>query len=340
VSRSTGRRKFFTEVRRRGWLVVLSTLVAAAAAWGIGNALPQKSSAEAVLVVRAGGPLAEQPSSSARLAATYAALIPLDSKVEAALYRSLPSDSTTYSSSNDPNTAVLRLNVSAASEGEAIEGSKVLARALTGRRPASRNILPNSVAVASLPTSGSSSVASADLLVIGALLGLLLGFVLLAFWRPRDARVDNLPELRRELDCPCFEVHVATGTGLRPLFDALANDAGRTIVVIPCTPRSAAAANSLSQVLNNAFGKGRAAVAAPPGSEEAGELSAANADTAILVLDPGARIAALREAVDILGRYEDAKPDYAVFATDRSAAGPKQDDDADGATQDLAAVSP
>jgi hypothetical protein len=339
VSRSTGRRKFFTEVRRRGWLVVLSVLIAAAAAWGIGNALPQKSSAESVLVVRAGGPLAEQPSSSARLAATYAALIPLDAKVEAALYRSLP-DSTTYSSSNDPNTAVLRLNVSAASESEAIEGSRVLTRSLTGPRPVSRNILPNSVAVASLPTSASSSVATSDLLVIGAILGLLLGLVLLAFWRPRDARVDNLPELRRELDCPCFEVHLATGGGLRPLFDALANNAGRTTVIVPCLPRYADAARSLCQVLNKAFGKGRAVVAAPPGSEEAGELSAATADTTILVLSPGARLAALREAQDILNRYGSTKPDYAVFAADRSAVEPQQDDDADGATQDLARVSP
>ena len=69
------------ETFRRGWVVVLAVVVAAAAAWAAGKALTHSYNAEAVLVVRVGGPAAAQPDASTKLASTYATLLPLDAAV-------------------------------------------------------------------------------------------------------------------------------------------------------------------------------------------------------------------------------------------------------------------
>ncbi len=310
-----------------------------AVAWGVGKALPPSSNAEAVLVVRAAGPLSEQPNSSTKLAATYATLIPLDSRVERVVERALAGGSTSYTTSNDPNTAVLRLNFSADSKSEAIKGADIVAHAVSGPSPVSKNITRNTIAIASLPTSASGSGTSADLIAVAALLGLLLGFVLLAFWRPRDARVDTLAELRSQFECPCLELHLSTMSGLRPLFEALAGASGRITVVVPCRTRDSGVADSLSQLLNKAFGQGSVTRVDVPGSEEAGELAAANADITILVAGPGVRVAELRNADDILGRYG-ATPDYAVLALDGPGPAGGSTAPADAASEDPSANVP
>lgn len=314
----TSRRKFLVEVRRRGWVVALSVILVVAVAWGVGKALPPSYSAEAVLVVRAPGPLAEQPNSSTKLAATYATVISLDSAVEGSIERALGDSSVSYSASNDPNTAVLRLNVSADSEADAIRGAVVAARGVSGADPVSTNIGSRTVAVVSLPDSASGTSVSGDLLGVAALLGLLLGFVLLAFWRPRDARIDNVQELRRQVECPCLEVELASGAGLVALFDALAMVVGQSAVIVPTREADAKLSDALHEVLSKPFGEANMMRAGVPGSEDAGELAAAGAGIRILVIGPGARVADLNRACDILDRY-DASPSYAVLASNGGA---------------------
>jgi hypothetical protein len=324
VSELTSRRKSLIELRRRGWVVVLSVLVVVAAAWVVGKMTTPSSNAEAVLVVHAAVPLAEQPNASTQLAATYAALIPLDSRIQGHIERALPNlQDESFTVANDPNTAVLRLSFSARTGAQAISGARVLARSISGANPASENIDPKTVAVASLPTSASDSGASSAYLAIAAILGIVLGLVLLGFWRPRDVRLDTLGELRRQIECPCFEVDLKTSVGLRPLFDALADVSNRRIVVVPAKAKYASGAESLSRVLNNAFGKGRVKVTAVPGSDEAGEIAAAAADTTILVVSPGARVVDLATALDVLVRY-DASPAYAILIVDGAAGAPPE----------------
>jgi hypothetical protein len=311
----TSRRKFLVEVRRRGWVVALSVILVVAVAWGVGKALPPSYSAEAVLVVRAPGPLAEQPNSSTKLAATYATVISLDTAVEGAVEQALGDSSVSYSASNDPNTAVLRLSVSADSEADAIRGAVVAARGVSGADPVSKNIGPRTVALVSLPDSASGTSVSGDLLGVAALLGLLLGFVLLAFWRPRDARIDSVQELRRQLECPCLEVELGSGVGLVALFDALAMVVGQSAAIVPARESDVKVSASLHELLSKPFGESNMTRTGAPGSEDAGEIAAAGADIRILVIGPGARVADLRRACDILERY-DAAPDYAVLAAD------------------------
>jgi hypothetical protein len=275
--------------------------------------LPTTSTAETVLVVRAAGPLAEQPSSSTKLAGTYAALIPLDARIERSLHRHLPRRTTSYSTSNDPNTAILRLTVTASSAKEAVKGAILIAKEVSGRHPLSPNILDNSISIARLPTSVNKSAAAKDLALLGAILGLLLGFVLLGFWRPRDARVDTLRELRASLACPCFEVHLPNGEGLRPLFDALANREHEGIAVIPCQLGGTAVAAALGEVLRKAFGADRVREVGPLESEEAVDLGSHNGASLILEATPGIRLVAIAETEDTL-RRRGLSLDYAVLS--------------------------
>jgi hypothetical protein len=315
VNRSGGWRKLLVELKRRGWVVVLAVLVVTGVSVVVSDSLPDDSTAEAVLVVRAAGPLAEQPSSSTKLAGTYAALIPLDARIERSLYQHLPPETTSYSTSNDPNTAILRLTVTAPSAEEALDGTVFIAREISGRRPVSPNILDSSISIAKLPTSVSKSTTAEDLPLLGAILGLLLGLVLLAFWRPRDARVDTLRELRSSLAFPCFEIDLPDGKGLRALFDALANREPGRILVVPCQSRQMGSAAAFARVLQNAFGAKRVVGTGPPETDETGELGSNGGASAVLVTTPGIRQVAIVEAEDALRRYG-LTLDYAILTSE------------------------
>jgi hypothetical protein len=334
----TSRRKFFIEVRRRGWVVALSVVLVVLVAWGVGKALPPSYSAEAVLVVRAPGPLAEQPNSSTKLAATYATVISLDSSVEATVERALGDSSVSYAASNDPNTAVLRLNVSADTKADAIRGAVAAARSVSGAHPVSKNIGPRTVAVVSLPDSASGTSVSGTTLAVAAVLGALLGFVLLAFWRPRDARVDTVRELRDQVACPCLEVDLGSGAGLGPLFEALTAVVGQSAVVMPCRAKDAKVSDAVYEVLSKPFGETSMMQAGAPGSEDAGELAAVNAGVRILVVGPGTRVAEVRQAADTLERY-DVPPSYAVLATNGNGGAAKRADAPDRGGDTPAGVS-
>ncbi len=314
------RRKLLVEVRRRGWLVVLSTLIVVGVAWGVGRTVTPSASATAVLVVRAGGPTAAQPDASTLLASTYSSLIPLDARIKRRVERELPGErSYSYSTSNDPNTAVIEVTFKAHTKSEAMSGADAVARAVSGPKPASKNISRNSVAIVRLPTSASKSTLSSELLAVALIVGLLLGFVLLGFWRPRDARIDVLRDMRLYFDGPCLEVRLATMAGVRPLCDLVAGADGHTITaVVPCRTRDVRMAECLSEILREAPGGGSVIRTGVPGSDEAGELGAATAANRILVMRPGVRRAAMSEAIDVLDRYH-AAPSYAVLVTDRRA---------------------
>jgi hypothetical protein len=318
-------RKLLVEARRRGWLVALAVALAAVAAWGAGQALSRDHSAEAVLAVRVGGPLAAQPDASTKLAATYATLIPLDSTVQSAVDRALPvGRPTSFTMTNDANTAVLRIDYKASTGQQAIAGANTVARTIAADLPPSRSIAPGSLGIVRLAHSATRSGGTpVQLAIVGGALGLLLGLVLVAFWRSRDARIDDVRELRRQLLCPCFEVDGRSGAGARSLVEALASSGSRTAVVLPCRRRDERAAGVLRATLSPVLGEERALRAAPPGSDEAGELVAAAADATVLVVVPGVRVAEVAEAVDVLARYG-ASPAYCVLAGKRRSGGPPE----------------
>jgi capsular polysaccharide biosynthesis protein len=304
------------ETRRRGWLLVASTILVAVIGWAISHAIAHNSEAETVLVVKAAGPVANQPDESTKLAATYATLIPLDSKIAVAVEAKLGREAD-FSTTNDVNTSVLRLTFTAPTGSEAIEGSRVASETISGPNPSSRVIAPNSVQIVRLATSATSSTSSTELIAVGAVLGLILGAVLIAFWRARDPRIDDLNDLRNQLRCPCYELDTRTAAGVRPFFGAIANLPGQKTVLVPCGPRQVPVADAVGKIINRAFGQTYVHAVGAPGTEDAGEIEAANADADVLVLSPGLRTIALTDSVDLLERQE-TKIDCAVLVVDRS----------------------
>jgi capsular polysaccharide biosynthesis protein len=316
LSDSTPRQKLFLEVRRRGWLVALTVLVCLLTAWVAGKAIGTSSSAEAVLVVKAKGPITDQPNASTKLATTYATLIPLDPRVERAVEAAVPGgEEWSLKTTNDPNTALIHLIFDAEDPNTAVTGAKSASRSVAGAAPVTANIAPGTISIAKLPTSADESSLTTQLLVMAVLLGALLGLVLVAFWRAGDARIDTLDELRRLLTCRCFEVRFRAKAGFPPLFDALGDRDGPRIALIPVREQDQQGVRPLATTLRNAFGKENVSSGAVPGSAGAGELDAADADTTLLVLTPGVREVELRDALDALGRYR-ALPAYAILVDD------------------------
>jgi len=314
TSQPSSLRKMLIEARRRSWLVILSIVLVGAVAWGAATLLSRSYTAESILVVRAGGPLAAQPDASTKLAATYATLVPLDSKVQEAIERALPSQQgSSFTASNDANTALLRVTYKAPNSRLAVDGAQTVAHVISGSKPASASIAPNTIDVVRLPhTATSSGSTPGELILIGAILGLLLGLVLVVFWRSRDARIDVLRELRQQLSCPCFDASVHSASGLHILVETLTSSTASTICVLPCTSRDQRAETRLLEELIKAVGQERFLIAGPPGSEQAGELVAVTADSILLVVSTGTRAAGLSEAIDILKRYN-AIPTYAAL---------------------------
>lgn len=311
--RPSSLRKALIETRRRSWVVILSIVLVGAVTWGVTTVISRSYTAESILVVRAGGPLAAQPDASTKLAATYATLIPLDTGVQEAVERSLPDQrNSSFTASNDANTALLRANYKAPNAGLAIAGARAVARAISGGKPASASIAPNTIAIVRLPSRATGSASTpAEIVLVGAVLGLLLGLILVAFWRSRDIRIDDVRELRQQLRCPCFDVGARSSTGLSTLAETLASTSG-IISILPSTPRDQHAESRLLEQLVKIAPGERFLSAGPPGSEQAGELTAVAADSLLLVVSTGARAAELDEAVDILERYG-VTPSYAAL---------------------------
>jgi hypothetical protein len=305
--------KFLIELRRRGWVLALSVAAALAAVLALADAGPSESSAEAILVVRAQGRLAEQPDSSTRLAATYAKLIPVDARVENTVKRTIPDPAGwSIATTNDPNTALLRLVFSAELAEDAVDGAGLAAKAISGPRPVSRNIRPNSVAIVSVPTSAQGSGGTGQSLAVGLILGVFIGLVIISYWRRRDARVDTIAEARDTLACPCFEHRRDKQSDAR-LAHAVEIAGDGPIAVVPGRSRDKVVAESVFKALTAELGKKDVFKAAAPESADAGELIAAKADTVILVFASGIRKDDLDHAADILDRHR-AAPACAIFA--------------------------
>jgi capsular polysaccharide biosynthesis protein len=323
VSHPSSPRKILNEARRRGWLVLLAVALVGSVAWAAGRELSHTYSAEAVLVVRVGGPLATQPDASTKLAITYATLIPLDASLQAAVARALPrSAGSNFKATSDANTAVLRIDYKGANVDEATRGAAAVAQLVSGRTPATPSIAPHTISIVRLPSTATRSGGTpAQLAAVGAALGLLLGLVLVAFWRARDMRVDDVRDLRRALRCPCFAVDRRHPGAPPALVEAVAHNAPHATVVLPCRARDEQAASAVRAGLADALGEERALSAPPPGTDAAGELVAAGGDATVLVVGAGTRVATLGETLDVLDRHG-ATPSYAVLAGRRSARQP------------------
>lgn len=309
--------KTFLELRRRAWVVLLTTCLVLASAFVLAKAMTKKYSAEAVLVVQASGPLTGQPDASTKLAATYATLIPLDSTVRERLEREVAGTAGSHlTTTNDVNTAVLRVTLQSSHAATAIAGAAAVARAVSGPKPQTPTITPRTISIVRLPSTATNTRAStAEILVAAGVLGCLLGLVLIAFWRARDRRIDDIKELRRQVECQCLRLDPRASETVETLIAVLARRENDGVVaLVPATSRERRTLPHVRDAIAPPLAAARISIAGVPGSEQVDELAAVGADVVVLVVAPGTSRARVADSLDLLRRYG-TLPKLAVLAS-------------------------
>ncbi|MGH9063310.1 MAG: Wzz/FepE/Etk N-terminal domain-containing protein, partial [Acidimicrobiales bacterium] len=199
-------------VWRRGWVIVVTTVLAAVAALAVSHARTVKYVAEAVLVVQSGasgnGP--GSANEAATLAQTYAGLIPQDGAILQVVSSGLGLPALavqrdiTVTIQN--GTSILDVHFTDASPSVALAGAAAVAQAVSGPAPATPTIPGGSVVLVHLPTVASQTHSAAgEVVPLGIILGLVLGAVLVVIWERVDGRVDAAADLAGEVDFPTWD---------------------------------------------------------------------------------------------------------------------------------------
>jgi capsular polysaccharide biosynthesis protein len=337
-------------LRRRGWVVVVVTVLCASVAGLVAYVRPNTYSAKAVTVVaRPGLP----PDQANLLAVTYTDLIPKDVSLGAAVARSLHVRAIDVlrrvSVTNDPSTALLHLSYKGTSAANALAGATTVAKSISGPHPQSPNIRSGSLHVVQLPSTARSSKGMATLIFVGALLGLALGAVLVISWERADPRVNGLEDLADEVESPTssFDASpesssvallerwrklgsraptrvalLAASESLQPrVYDiavdlALADETGKTEVDVDGAAWSDRAWWPLPLPAPSGSRPNQVLVAGGvPGGRSAGEGTALASDVTVLLVRQGSRRAEVGKAIEALRKFG-VQPAWILFVSD------------------------
>ena len=237
-------------LRRRAWLILVPTVVAAASSWWVQRSLPERYSATSVMLVLSGasyqGPGGANEADT--LAATYAALIPSDSAIKNAV--SVAAGVPVSVAGRDlsvvveRSTALMEATFTAATPSRAIAGARALVDAVAGGDPSTPAIAAGSVALVHVATAATRSGGVAkDALPIGILLGLLLGGGLAVTAERADPRIDSAADLAAASGSPAVELQ---GGDPPPELDAAFGGPRGTIVLAPLNRRALRGAHALA----------------------------------------------------------------------------------------------
>ncbi len=332
-SRGTGR--FRMLALRRGWVVVLTLLVAIGGGWAFSRRHPPTYSASAYVLVNSGttstspGPANDANS----LATTYAELIPKDRNILTAVGSTLnvQPDAVQHAISvfTTSSTAVLELRYNSANPSEAIRGSQALAQAVSGPIPATPTIPPNAVLLASLPTTATEASSARTLAIpVGGVAGLLLGIILAVAWERFDPRIDDADDLRHTIAIPVTSTEELFPRGasalLRRWKEGVAFD-GLKVGLVASELRTNAMVRDVRTLLEagaellplrargdapGANGAGERpnrgvvlSVYGTPGSDEVGHVAALETNFVALVVPRGGRVKNVRWALESLEEY-------------------------------------
>lgn len=260
--RAGGRIRLLPLLRRRWWLLALTTIAVTAAAYAISSVKQEQHTAESLAVVPSGSTGDSTPGSAndaEQLAATYAGLIPQDIRILRAVSRAtgLPLDDVEDQVTvlNTADTALLTLRFEDAEGQRAVDGARALARAVDdGTSPNVPRRTIGVVRVASEPLADSPGGNRAGLLA-GLLVGLFLGGVAMIFLERADARGDDDRDFEDGLGLP------ATALGRRsvgpqvPLVDRWEQLASREpgrIAFVPATRAATRSAREAAEALAEA----------------------------------------------------------------------------------------
>ena len=304
--------------------------------------VPLSHVAESVLLIppTGGGGGPGNAGEASNLATSYADLIPADRAIAQSLARKIGRDpdvvESNISVTNDFNTTIVRLLFSDSYPAVALKGARFLAESVSGPAPVSAQIAPRSLTIVRLPSQVTSqAMGTKSVVVLGAILGALLGVVLLLAWERSDPRIDDLETLRAEIDCPTSSLEHASDESTAALLDrwiALAGAEPAHIALLPVSanaePAAVRACHELARVSSLTSRKVATAESSSPslqeapivlglggipGSDSAGEGLAIRSDVSVLVVTKGTRIAELRRTLSVLEQYGVA-PVWAVMA--------------------------
>lgn len=309
------RLRLIPALRRRGWLLLVSTLLVAGLAFGFATLRSRSYSTNLVLVValhNLNQPLADEAN---KLANTYAGVITNDNAVLNSLGAAVGLSSTEVKENlevtTDENTSIIHAVYTGSSEDEAVTAARALVRALTGRHPVTANVAPQTIRAVQVPTEATASGGgSSSAIAVGAVLGLFLGALLLLAWERADPRIDDAGQLAAETELATSELGAldeeALGV-LRARWRELQGSPQRlTVSLVPVERRSLKAAERLKELLEHD----------PTLLASVGETLTAQAGAVVLVARAGAPVSATRKqlmALSNLGR----PPLWAVLARRR-----------------------
>jgi capsular polysaccharide biosynthesis protein len=288
--------------------------------------------AESVLLIppTGGGGGPGNAGEASNLATSYADLIPADRGIAQALAKEIGSDPDVVEANltvtNDFNTTIVRLSFSDSDPAVALKGARFLAEAVSGPTPVSAQIAPRSLTIVRLPTMVTSqAMGTKSVALLGAILGGLLGFVLVLAWERSDPRIDDVETLDGEVDFPTTSLERLSEEATAALLErwrALSGPESAHVALLPVSANAEPAAVRVRQELarTGSLPKRRFssadspsaggeeaqivfAVGGVPGSDQAGEGLAARSDMSVLVVTRGTRIADLRRTLGVLAQY-------------------------------------
>jgi hypothetical protein len=140
---------------------------------------------------------------------------------------------------NTTQTALLAIDYQGTSAANSIAGATAVLKAVAGRHPVSRNIIPGSVGAVRVPTQASASRSVTVLVAIGVILGIALGSLLMVVWERVDPRIDRPEDLSQETGSPASPVSVISQSGANALvarWRTLADHGPSKIALVPVTP--------------------------------------------------------------------------------------------------------
>jgi len=293
---STGSRiRLWPLLRRRWWLLALTTAAVALAAYAVTSVQKESYISQALAVVPAGA-TSDAPGSATdaeQLAATYAALIPQDDRIQTAVGREMrlsPDEvEEKISVVNSSDTALLELRYRDASAQRSVEGARALAAAVDDNT--SPNIPRDTLNPVRLPTEPLADTPGGDAagLLAGLLLGLFLGSVLMVFLERADARGDDDRDFEDATGLPATSLGRRSAGPQAALVDRWesisSNDPAR-VALVPVAGGAEKAAERAAEALGHSSSV-LIEPAAGPGREPSGESVALSSDVVVLVARKG-----------------------------------------------------
>lgn len=336
-------RRLSKPVKRRWYIVVLCLLAGLTVAFLVSSRTPSEYLAEAVVVVPATSPDNPPPGSpdaAAKLASTYATLIPLDDAVMAAAASTAGVDSQDLRDSltvaSDPGTALIRIDVVTREALVSVDSAAAVAAVVTRADPPGQ-IAGGALQLVTVPTEAAVMGESrSSSLFIGGILGLLVGLLAAFALERSDRRIDSVDDLAELLGTPATawaDITPAEARALAYRWRALSGVPAPEVAVVatdpmkredvkqllaslgpdsPGSPPPAAVGGRPVQAPTQDLVRsgtdqdsgdiGVIAVGAP-GSGEGAELRAQMSDLVVMVVREGTRVAVARENLVRLGEY-------------------------------------